>query len=153
MTLWYRVFGRSDALPAPTAIQHHLASLGLTVAARFAGDEEGWFRAELAFGDGSPLCLERFLADEEGIRAELNSWAAFLETCDYSPHSAALMERAIQTRQLFTLRKPIDQPDEVLLDRLCTALCRHLAGATDGFYQADGQGFFEADGNLLVHEY
>jgi hypothetical protein len=153
MSLWYRVFGRSDLVPTPGAIREHLAALGVPVAASFASDEAGWFRAELAFGSGSPLYLERFLADEEGIRAELNTWAAVLETCDYSPHSAALMERAIQARQLFTLRKPVDQPDEVLLERLCVGLCRHLAAATDGFYQADGQGFFEADGTLLVQEY
>jgi hypothetical protein len=32
-------------------------------------------------------------------------------------------------------------------------LCRFLARATDGFYQVDDEGFFEADGTLLVKEY
>ena len=31
-------------------------------------------------------------------------------------------------------------------------VCRFLARATDGIYQIDGQGFFAADGTLLVTE-
>ena len=94
----------------------------------------------------APLHLERFHADEEGIRAELNSWAAFLETCD-GPHQVALMERAIQAKQLFTLHDP---SDDVLL--VCVALCQQLAIETVGFYQIDGVGFFDADGTQLVED-
>ena len=95
-----------------------------------------------------PLVLERYRADEEGIRAELNSWAAFLETCD-GPHHIPLMERTIQTRQLFTLHNPTG---DVGLDRECHRLCQLLARITAGFYQADSLGFFDADGTLLVEE-
>ena len=95
-----------------------------------------------------PLVLERYRADEEGIRAELNSWAAFLETCD-GPHHIPLMERTIQTRQLFTLHNPTG---DVGLDRECHTLCQLLARITAGFYQADSLGFFDADGTLLVEE-
>ena len=94
-----------------------------------------------------PLALECFSADEEGIRAELDSWAAFLETCD-GPHAVPLMERAIQTRNLFTLH----DPTEAGLDHACVTLCQHLATLTAGFYQIDDIGFFAADGTLLVSE-
>src|SRR4051794_5583725 len=96
---------------------------------------------------GGPLLLERFTSEEEGIRAELNSWAAHLETCDHSPHHVRLMERAIQTKQLFTLESPSDAPDPA-----CVDLCRRLATETAGFYQIDGVGFFDADGTLLVED-
>src|SRR5689334_1570405 len=112
-----------------------------------------WYRvfgsldAPVEPGTVGPLLVERFGADEEGIRAELNSWAAFLETCD-GPHAVPLMERAIQTRQLFTIHDPAgDRPDPG-----CVALCRRLAAETAGFYQVDGVGFFDADGTLLVAE-
>jgi hypothetical protein len=147
MGCFYRVFGRRDAAPAAEAILAHLGGRGLAVAGRFDGAGEGWFSAELAFGEGAPAHLERFLASEEGIRAELNSWAAYLETCDDSPQHLGLMERVIQSRQLFTLRRPSDHAGAG-----CVEVCRFLAAATDGFYQADGEGFFEADGGLLVRE-
>ena len=51
--MWYRVFGRSDEQPAPGAILEHLAGLGVPVPGRFAGDDAGWFRAELPLGDGT----------------------------------------------------------------------------------------------------
>jgi hypothetical protein len=152
MALWYRIFGARDVLPAPAEVEAYLAGAGVHARIAWDGDEQGWYRAEIAAGECTPLVLERWLADEEGIRAELNTWAAFLETCDSSPHHAALMERAIQTRQLFTLRRPIDPADEALVERVCVALVRHLAAITGGFYQADGQGFFAAEGTLLVRE-
>ncbi|MGL4551369.1 MAG: hypothetical protein ACRC33_09280 [Gemmataceae bacterium] len=146
MGMWYRVFGRSDASPPAEAL---VAGEDAT----FESDGRGWLRGEIRLGAGGPLELERWTADDEGIRAELSGWAAYLETCDWSHHHVPLMERMIQTRQLFTVRKPIDCPDEVRAERLCVALCRRLAEATDGVYQADGAGFFAADGSLLVAEY
>jgi hypothetical protein len=149
--MWYRIFGSTESAPEPAAVLAHLAGLGLDVAGSFAGDVAGWFRADLAVG-GEPLAVERFLADEEGIRAELNSWAAYLETCTHSPHHGPLMERVIQSRQLLTVRRPEGHPDQEAVERACVGLCRFLAGATAGFYQVDGQGVFAADGSLLVEE-
>ena len=83
----------------------------------------------------------------------MNSWAAILETCDYSPNHTMLMERIIQTAQMITIRKPIDHSDEITMDRLCLELCQYLAAATDGIYQIDDDGWYAADGNLLLKEY
>jgi hypothetical protein len=152
MGLWLRVFGKSTNVPEAEGMRNCLSGVA-PVTATFDGDEGGWLRAEICFGEAAPLLLERFLSDEEGIRAELNNWAAYLETCDYEPNHAPLMERMIQTKQLFTLRRPIDHADEVLVDRLCVALCRFLATATDGVYQVDDAGFCAADGTLLLREY
>jgi hypothetical protein len=153
MTLWYRVFGSNDVEPAPQALLDHLQGLGASVKGDFTGDEQGWFAAAFHAGAGTPLHLERFQAGEEGFRAELNNWAAWLETCDYSPESVPLMEKIIQTQQLFTLRRPVDHADEVLIEKLCVGICRYLAEATAGIWQADDQGFFAADGTLLLAEY
>lgn len=147
--MWLRVFGASDTVPAPAGIESCLP--GAEVA--FVADETGWYAAGIVAGEGSPITVERYLADEDGIRAELNAWAGYLETLDYSPHHAALMERAIQARQLITIRKPIDHANEALVDRLCLALAKHLAAVTGGFYQVDAKGFFTAEGELLVAEY
>jgi hypothetical protein len=145
---WYRVFGRNEVEPAPAALLEHLRVLGLEVRPAFRGDDLGWFAADFAFDDDTPpLQLERFLTREEGLRSELNAWAAWLETVEHNPNHAALMERVIQTSQLFTLRQPAER-----MESLCVAVSRFLARVTDGVYQADGQGFFAADGTLLLPE-
>lgn len=141
MTVWYRVFGASETGPAPAAILERLNAL-LPATGAFHGDDAGWFRAELTVAGGT-LELERFLSTEQGIRAELNSWAAHVEASGDSPAHVRLMERLIQARQLFTLRG--SAPDAV-----CVALCGLLAAATDGVYQIDGRGFFAADGAPLA---
>src|SRR5262249_10907812 len=92
---WYRVFGGSDVEPAPAALLEHLHGLGLKVACRFYGDDQGWSRAELLLQDGTILELARYLTDEDGIRAELNTWAAWVESVAEGPDVARLMQRLI----------------------------------------------------------
>ncbi len=146
--MWYRIFGSSSEMPQPERILAFLDSQKVSVSGEFATDESGWYQADLRI-DGISLQLERYLADEPGIRAELNSWAAWLETREDAPEHARLMERMIQTAQLFTLQ--CDEPS-ANSNRVCVALCRYLAEATAGVYQIDARGFFAADGTLLVAE-
>ena len=156
MSQWFRIFGQSVAAIEPAALLEHLHEQGITVAGHFRGDDRGWFRADLVFADDAPpLIVERYFADEQGIRAELNTWAAWLEEQNSNPHHVPLMERIIGTAQLFTLHQPIEDAeieDRELLERLCLTSCRYLASMTDGVYQADHGGFYTADGTLLVPE-
>jgi hypothetical protein len=154
MGLWNRVFGANDAQPDPAALLEHLRGLGLEATGQFRGDEQGWFAVALRVaGGGTPVHVERYLASEEGIRHDLNSWAAWLETADYSPNHGELMQRVIGTTQLFTLRRPIDHPNEILVEKVCVAVCQHLARETAGMYQVDDDGFYAPDGTLLLREY
>jgi hypothetical protein len=152
MSQWYRVFGSNDVQPAPAALLEQVRALGVPVTGRFQGDDLGWFRGDLGIGeDAMPLPIERYLGSEEGIRAELNTWAAWLESAGESPVHLRLMQHMIGTTQVFTLG-PIDPDDEPAAGPVCLALCRFLAGATAGVYQADGLGFFDPAGALLVPE-
>jgi len=152
--MWYRVFGLDEAEPSLAALAEHLHALGLTVQPHFKGDDLGWTSGELRLpGAGTPIFLERYLAGTDEIRDDLNAHAAELETCTYSPNHEGLMRHAIQTKQLITLRKPIDAADEVTLDRVLEESCRFLAAATKGVYQVDGSGWYAADGELLLQEY
>jgi hypothetical protein len=145
------VFGSGEAEPAPAAILEHLQDLAPAVRGDFTGDAAGWYAAVFTIGPGQTVQLERFLSTEEGICGELQSWAAWLETCDHNTHSGPLMERVIQTRQLFTLH-PAGSADDAAVELLCAGLCRFLAQATGGVWQADGKGFLDAGGTVLVAE-
>jgi hypothetical protein len=151
--MWYRVFGSSDVEPAPAALTAHLHDAGLAVEPHFKGDDLGWTSGELRLPSGAPVLLARYLTKEDDLRDDLNAYAAELETMDYSPNSGPLMQLVIQTKQMITLRKPVDAVDEVLLDKVLDAATRFLAAATDAIYQIDGRGWFSAAGELLVQEY
>lgn len=152
--MWYRVFGRSADEVKPAELAGHLHAAGLPVEPHFRGDDLGWTAGELRLpGLNTPVALDRYLSAEDDIRADLNSYAAILETCDYSPNSGPLMERVIQTQQMVVIRKPLDAADEIALEKLLLESCRFLAARTDGVYQIDGQGWFAPDGTLLVQEY
>jgi hypothetical protein len=152
-TMWYRIFSRGDNALSPSAFLEHLHTRGLPVEAHFKGDDLGWTAGELRLGIGSPVYVERYLAKEDNLRDDLNSWAAFLETCDYSSNHASLMERVIQSAQMVTVRRPLDHSDDVRIDRLCIEICRYVAANSDGVYQIDDEGWFAADGTVLLKEY
>jgi hypothetical protein len=153
MSKWYRVFGASNAAVEPAALLEHLRGLGFELRPLFRGDDLGWFHADLAFEEGEPpIALDRYLVREEGIRGELNSWAAWLETVEGNPHAPRLMEHVIRTEQLFTLEQPLAEDGDALAEDVCRAACRFLARATNGVCQEDGQGFFDENGVLLVRE-
>ena len=150
----YRVFARSTAEVLPSMIAEHLHTAGLPVEPHFHGDELGWTRGQLVLpGGGTPVQLDRYLAKEDDLRDDLNTFAAVLETMTYSPNHRQLMEHVIQTQQLFACRKPLDHADESMLEKLCLTLAQFLAASTDGVYQIDTQGWFAANGELLLQEY
>jgi hypothetical protein len=145
---FHRVFGTNDAPVSPEALLEHVCqSLPRPPATyQFQGDDQGWFRADLDWQDREgPLTLHRYLATEEGIRADLNAWAAWLEV--NAPDAETYMQRLIRTTQLFTFRSP-----PWGISPFTFNLCKFLAGQTDGFIQIDGVGFYTADGNVIVRE-
>jgi hypothetical protein len=152
--MWYRIFGRSTNEIKPADVLAHLHAAGVTATARFRGDDLGWTAAEIStHADDSPLMIERYLANEDNLRDDLNTWAGYLETLNYSPHHLVLMERMIQTQQLITIRKPVAHSNEVAIERLCEILTRLFASELDAVYQIDGIGWHDSDGTLLITEY
>ncbi|MBA4190256.1 MAG: hypothetical protein C0467_19905 [Planctomycetaceae bacterium] len=151
--MWYRIFGRSESETSPASLAEHLHAAGLLVEPHFKGDDLGWTSGELRLPNSSPVFVQRYLTKQDDLRDDLNAYAAELETCDYSPNNGMLMQHAIQTKQLITLRKPIDAADEVTMENLLETTCRFLATATEGVYQIDGRGWFSAGGELLLQEY
>src|SRR5207253_10187674 len=71
---WYRVFARSAEPVHPAVVLADLVFDGAPVQGHFQADEHGWYRCELASVPPSAVeCLRVF---EEGVRRELQRWAA-----------------------------------------------------------------------------
>lgn len=151
--MWYRVFCRSEAEVKPAELLAQLQQPGRLVTGDFRGDDLGWTTAEFSLGAGSPVYAERYLTGEDDLREDLNTWAAWLEAQDHEPNHARLMEHVVQSRQLVTIRKPVDHANESAVEDLCRGLCRALAAAAGGVYQVEGDGWFSADGQRLLTEY
>lgn len=151
--MWYRVFCRTDAEVKPAELLAAVEQPGRPVAGDFRGDDLGWTAGDLSLGSGSPVRVERYITWEDDVRDELNTWAAWLETQDHEPNHAGLMEHVVQSRQLITVRKPVDSPNESAVEDLCRSICQVLAGRAEGVYQVEGDGWYAADGQPLLKEY
>lgn len=145
--MWYRVFGTTLDPIEPATLLAHLHERGHAAHGDFRGDEQGWFSVELRTAAGAAVQVQRYLASEEGIRDELNAWAAGIELID-TTHQTALMQHMIATRQLITLRAQSGAANETL----CRELCAWLARQTEGVWHEDRRGFFDAAGELLARD-
>ena len=139
--MWFRVFGTADTPIDPAEVVEHLRLRGIDVEGHFGGDDQGWFKVDLVLAKDLTLHVERYLTEEEGIREELNAWAAFLESCAENHYVPRLMQQMVGTQQLFTFRVPRDRLEDEPVARLCRELCQYLCEKTKGVYQMDGQGF------------
>ena len=152
MSRWSRVFGASSTPPEPSALLECVRGLGISAIGDFQADTQGWFLVELEPTGLPSIRVERFLAAEEGIRQELNSWAAWVESVEDRAIHGLLMHHIVSTTQLFTCEIPAVSAGPEQIDMVCAGVCQFLARQTGGVYQIDGQGFYSADGKLLVAE-
>jgi hypothetical protein len=141
MAVTCRVFGSNNVEPEPAALLWFLAGLRGDIEGHFQGDDQGWFRLHLR-RDNDTMQIERFLVTEEGIRAELNSWAAWVESTGDDSVQEELMRQIVSTQQIMLLR---DFPEEI-----ADTVCCYLARVTDGIYQMDDRGFLDAHGTIVL---
>jgi hypothetical protein len=152
--MWLRVFSPTRDEVSPAALAAHLHAAGVAVVPHFKGDAHGWTTGELHLPrGGTPVLLARYLTREDDLRDDLNAYAAELETMTHSRHAVPLMQTVIQTQQLVTVRRPIDHPDESLVETACDLAVRFLAAASGGVFQIDRRGWFTVGGELLVEEF
>jgi hypothetical protein len=153
MTTSYRVFSKSDQQPDPRPLGELANTFNTPVEGVFYGDDEGWTKLELKFAKRRSLVtIERYLAEEEELRQSFRTWAAWIESANEDPANDWLMEHMINTQQLFTIEAKAKTADQPFVKDVCTEMARYLARQTEGIYQIDDQGFFAADGKLLVRE-
>src|SRR5262245_64812489 len=101
--MWCRVFALNDIAPEPEAFVERLRSVGQPAVVEAEIDEQGWwFHLELHSSSGIYL-VDRYRHDD-GIRDDLNTWAAWLEE-NAGDKATVLMQRMIGTRQLITMRR------------------------------------------------
>ena len=153
ISVWCRIFATKVIAPEPTELIDYLRSWCIEVQGRFSGDDQGWWRAELITESNDPaVILERFLTEEDDIRPELNTWAAWLEAVEDNPHNFPLMRQIIGTQQLITVYETFDPSVAGGGNPLHPWICPFLAERLEGVYQVDNFGFCSAEGKLLVPE-
>jgi hypothetical protein len=151
--MWFRVFGIRESTPEAADFLKHLHETGVPVPGHFGGDDQGWFRVDFVFDEAAPpLRLNRYLVVEEELRDILDGWAAWVEEQEDHPNVDRLMQHIVSTQQVFTLECSRDRYEEDRVRSLCLGACQYLARETGGIYQVDNEGFYAANGKLLLPE-
>ena len=148
MAGWFRVFLLQEDGPEPFKIMECLQSLIPKVKGKFRTDEDGWFQLILDHSSIGELTVDHFLTSEKGVRSEINTWAAWLE----SKQQFDLMERIIQVKQILSFEVTPEMDDNVSDSLVYKRLALALAALAQGFVHMDGVGFLEPDGTLLIED-
>ena len=148
MAGWFRVFLLQEEGPEPFRIMECLQSLVPEVKGKFRTDEDGWFQLILDHSSIGELTIDHFLTSEKGVRAEINTWAAWLE----SKQQFDLMERIIQVKQILSFEVTPEMDDNVSDALVYKRLALALAALAEGFVHMDGVGFLEPDGTVLIED-
>lgn len=150
--MWQRIF-LAEALPVDAEeLLESVRAAGFRIAAQFRRDEQGWFEGLLVEEDSEAAVeIRRYLAGEDGIRQELNGWAAWVEEILPEEEATPWLIRFIGAKEVVTLRC-LEEGDPEAAAPLMDCLARSVAAAGGGFRQVDGVGLLDAAGNLLVRE-
>ena len=148
MAGWFRVFLLQEDGPKPSGIMECLQSLIPEVKGKFRTDEDGWFQLILDHPSIGELTIDHFLTSEKGVRAEINTWAAWLE----SKQRFDLMERIIQVKQILSFEVTPEMEDNVSDALVYKHLALALAALAEGVVHMDAVGFLEPDGTLLIED-
>ena len=148
MAGWFRVFLLQEDGPEPFRIMECLHSLIPEVKGKFRTDEDGWFQLILDHSSIGELTIDHFLTSEKGVRAEINTWAAWLE----SKQQFDLMERIIQVKQILSFEVTPEMEDNVSDLLVYKRLALALAALAEGVVHMDAVGLLESDGTLLIED-
>lgn len=148
MAGWFRVFLLQEDGPKPSGIMECLQSLIPEVKGKFRTDEDGWFQLIIDHSSIGELTIDHFLTSEKGVRSEINTWAAWLE----SKQRFDLMERIIQVKQILSFEVTPEMEDNVSDSLVYKRLALALAALAEGVVHIDAVGFLEPDGTLLIED-
>lgn len=148
MAGWFRIFNPSLADWEPEKVMEGLQPLFPGIQGKFRTDDDGWFQLVLSHESLGELPIDRFLSTEKGVRAQLNTWAGWLETKDRHD----LMEKIIQVGQIISFELPDDLESDSPEFANYRKLARFCASICHGFFHADGVGFVDEYDRLLIED-
>lgn len=146
MACWFRIFSPQEQGLEPSRLMDCLDGVFPGIHGKFRADEEGWFQVVLTHELLGELPVDRFLSTEKGVRAQLNTWAAWFETKDRPD----LMERMIQVKEILAFELPPEVEPGSEESMPFRALTLAVAQLVAGICHVDGVGFLDTQDQLII---
>jgi hypothetical protein len=149
---YIRILSASADAPTAGDMAAAAARAGYALAGVRGADPKDpeWRSVDLEYdGDRCPLRIERHLAAVAGDLADVARFSERVGAPGRSKAKKQVREFLAETRQIIALRVPdhvLDSEDWGLVH----ALLYFLQPRLNGLIQADGEGFYNGDGKLLV---
>ncbi|HHX38330.1 MAG TPA: hypothetical protein GX715_00060 [Armatimonadetes bacterium] len=151
MSYTIRLLAPKEEAPSVAVIERALRDEGFEVTIARVPPTGTWEQLELQLPDEDPVKVRRYLreGEENPVDEEVDGFLDELLDRDETPGLTQVMDALRHARQMMVVEIPDSFPwseERTVVD----ALVEHLADATGAVIQADGEGFYDSAGNLLV---
>lgn len=151
MSYYIRLLAPETGVPAGATIQEALNSEGFTTAVAGAPADAAWESLSVEPAGQNPILLRHDLreGEENPVDEEVDNFLDLLLEEPDSPEVSRVEAALRQARQMIVL----EVPDEFAWGTgrtVVDALVQFLVEKTGAIIQADGEGFYDQDGNLLL---
>lgn len=151
MSYFIRLLSPTEDVPTVGEIERALQSEGFAVQLTAAPEAAAWQSLELRVPDQPPVAVARHRrrGDENPVEVEVDSFLDLLLDHEETPGVRAVEAALRRARQMLVLQVPDAFPwgaERTVVD----ALVEFLADHTEALIQADGEGFYDREGNLLI---
>ncbi|MDH7569267.1 MAG: hypothetical protein QHJ73_06745 [Armatimonadota bacterium] len=151
MTYCIRLLSPVEKAPSAVELDDWLRTEGFPVSIDPHPGPNDWGRLTITDAQGRTLVVRRHLrrGDENPVDEEVDSFLDHLLEMDDSPAVRRVEEGLREARQMLILEVPDDYPwgtEQTLAD----AVVQVLAERTKALVQADGEGFYTSDGELIL---
>ncbi|MBI3944793.1 MAG: hypothetical protein HY321_02665 [Armatimonadetes bacterium] len=151
MSYCIRLLSPVEAAPAAAEIAAALGAEGFDSQIQAAAADAGWERLELRVPGEDPLRATRSQrrGEENPVDEEIDAFLDLVLQAEETPATRQVEDALRRARQMILLEVPDTFPwgaGRTVAD----ALVEFLADRTEALIQADGEGFYDREGNLLL---
>ena len=153
MAHFMRVFCRTQEAPAIPALVEKIEHIGFELKIFPAKDDPrfsdpDWRTVHLSYEDRRPsVMVDRSIRGAEDFEEEIEEFRSAVQAVE-GDGRAAVEQLLAETQQIIACMIPDDFTEEGW--ELVEYLLELLLDATDGTLQADGEGFFDKEGELIL---
>lgn len=151
MSYTIRLLAPNEQVPPPAEVERALRDEGFDVAVAGTPASDAWETLEARLPGVDPVTARRSLREGEvnPVDVEVDEFMDELLDREETPELAQVMDALRHARIMIEVEIPEAFPwseERTVVD----ALVEHLADSTGAIIQADGEGFYDNAGNLLV---
>lgn len=148
----HTIYSRKPDIPDPEGLRAELGKAGVEASVSAEpGEAPGWWLLEVGKAEwGAPVLLARCRNDEESLNEELGELLDLIEDECQGGAQDFVRDVLLYTVASYQVEVPGELAESESGQAVVQAIARWLCSTTDGLLYAEGAGFYDEAGDLVL---